>query len=432
MSDADESELAENSNPEDRASDDSASEETQTDSPATEVGSVVETAGENAIVEESVDPDFAEFECDYGDASLDNDVRSVLEPIEPGNPCGAADDEAESVVAQIEANIEPVFESIKSDFKSVIENDDMSGFDATLSGSDAVDLIEKTLDCLRDQCKSSILASHLPKLMLIAYGLPGFRAGVDIYREILRRFGTSVFPKDSERVKQFFRGAVYIGNDDKVTETFRLLLYIPVTESKNLPYALLRNSRLKQADSNIESRYAREASESSSEFYVKLINNITKAIESCQLANEATSMYINTPGAQVDLVSFQFIKSLEKMRGIVTNLATEHCDGYPPVESVEADGSEESQTVASGPKAQVAQGEIVSREQAIELLKKIGDYFHRTERHSPISYSIRKLVDWAKMDLPDLIEELLDGNSEPLGEFYKRTGIRPKSEEESG
>ena len=373
-----------------------------------------------------------EFEGDYGDDSLNNDVRSVLEPIEPGNPCGTSDDEAESVVAQIEANIEPIFDAIKSDFKSVIENDDMSGFDPTMSGSDAIDLIEQALSCLRDRCKSSVLASHLPKLMLIAYGLPGFRAGLDIYRVILQRYGSSVFPKDSERVKQYFRGAVYIGNDDKVTEVFRLLLYLPVTELKKLPYALLRNSRLKQADSNVESRYARDTAESSAAFYVKLIDDLTLAIESCRLANESTAEYINDSGAQVDLVSFQFIKSLEKMRGIVSNLATEHCEGYPPVEEAAESDAENADTGVVTTKVQAAQGEIVSREQAIELLKKIGDYFHRTERHSPISYSIRKLVEWAKMDLPDLIEELLDGNSEPLGEFYKRTGIRPKSEDESG
>ena len=369
------------------------------------------------------------FEFDYGDDVLNEDMRSLLVPLSEDKPCGESDVDAESVIAQIEANIEPVFDAIKADFSGVVENDDMSSFDPQLSGSEAYKLNEQAFDCLRDNCKSVILCSQLPKLLMISHGLVGFRAGLDVFRVMIEGYGKRLFPQDKERASQYFRGGVYIGNDDNVTETFRQFLFVAITANKKLPYALLRNSRLIKANPSMETRYANDASNSSPEFYVKLIDEIAAAIEACNLANEATSQFIDDDSVQPQIISFQFVKSLEKMKAIVTNLATEHCIGYPPVEEDNEDETDVENGSDSTDKVKVAQGEIVNREQAVEMLNKIADFFHRTERHSPISYSIRKLIDWTQMDLPELINELLDGDSGPLNEFQKRTGVKPPADE---
>ena len=120
------------------------------------------------------------------------------------------------------------------------------------------------------------------------------------------------------------------------------------------------------------------------------------------------------------LVSFTFIESVERMVLIVRNLATENCAGYPPVEE-EASASDADSAVPAA--AQPMTGEIVDRDQAIKMLTKIADFFYRTERHSPISYRIRDTVRWCKMDFPELLELLLDGDESSLNEMQKRVGF---------
>ena len=71
-----------------------------------------------------------------------------------------------------------------------------------------------------------------------------------------------------------------------------------------------------------------------------------------------------------------------------------------------------------------AVGEIATREQAIKMLGKIADFFHRTERHSPISYRVRETIRWCNMDLPELLQVLLDGDQGPLDEMQKRVGFK--------
>jgi type VI secretion system protein ImpA len=50
---------------------------------------------------------------------------------------------------------------------------------------------------------------------------------------------------------------------------------------------------------------------------------------------------------------------------------------------------------------------IASREEALRLLEEIGQYFRRTEPHSPLSYTIEDLIRRGRMPLPELLAELL-------------------------
>jgi len=154
------------------------------------------------------------------------------------------------------------------------------------------------------------------------------------------------------------------------------------------------------------------------------MGDLNGAIESARLANAAIGGYLGDP--LYEIVNFTFIESLERMASIIENLATENCGGYPPV--VEEAVAEEA--TANGPAVAATTGEIVNRDQAIELLRRVADYFHRTERHSPVSYRIRETIRWCNMELPELLQELLSGDEGPLEELAKRVGYRTPSEPE--
>ena len=371
----------------------------------------------------STPDDLPPIETNYQSDVLNDFVRSALTPISNAQPCGENEEESNSVISQIETTSDSIHEALRLAFGEAVREDNMTMFELSSDGRAADGLAEQIIECLQNRCKSLVLASYLPHLLLIGHGPEGFSAGLFIFSELIQRFPDRVFPRDTEKLSGFLRRGVYIGNDDKVTDNFKLFLYLPITEAKTLPYALLRNSKLKAANPEVEGRYAADAAASSPQFYVKLVEGLQGVIAS---AKEANASIRDLLGDELfEIVNFSFVESLERMVSITHRLATDNCAGYPPVEELDAvmdDPSNQS--------APAATGEIVSREQAIELLQRIGDFFHRTERHSPISYRIRDTIRWCNMDLPELMQELLDGDEGPLTEMRKRVGFREASSSE--
>ena len=71
---------------------------------------------------------------------------------------------------------------------------------------------------------------------------------------------------------------------------------------------------------------------------------------------------------------------------------------------------------------------IHTREEALKQLLKIAEFFHKTEPHSPVSYSLKKTVRWAKMPLDELLRELIpDKNTQDS--LSSLTGIMFNEEE---
>jgi type VI secretion system protein ImpA len=54
-----------------------------------------------------------------------------------------------------------------------------------------------------------------------------------------------------------------------------------------------------------------------------------------------------------------------------------------------------------------SRGRLVTRDDALNALLQVADYFRRTEPHSPVSYSLEQAVRWGRMSLPELLAELI-------------------------
>lgn len=408
-SDIQDDSVASESENDDSTSDDSASDDSGDDSPNLPAMDVSE---------------LPPIEADYDDEELNHFIRCALTPVSDDHPCGEYEDNASSVISQIETTGDSIHESLRVAFGEAVRDDNMSMFDMSSTGRDASELVEQIVNCLEHHCKSLLLASYLPHLMLIGNGFAGFGAGLDIFRELVLRYSDHLYPRDKEKISSFLRRGVYVGNDDKVTDNYKLFLYSAITEKNCLPYALLRNSRLKSSNGDIEGKYANDAAGSTPQFYVKLLGDLNGAIESAKQANAAIGEHLGD--SLFEIVNFSFIESLERMASIVENLANENCGGYPPVEE---EAAEEGEAPAAGGTPVVAQtGEIINRDQAIEMLRRVADFFHRTERHSPVSYRIRETIRWCNMELPELLQELLSGDEGPLEELAKRVGYRKPDE----
>ena len=66
----------------------------------------------------------------------------------------------------------------------------------------------------------------------------------------------------------------------------------------------------------------------------------------------------------------------------------------------------------------------MNRDSAFLQLRNIAEYFAESEPHSPVSYLLEKAIRWGYMSLPELMEELVSGNDQVLGQINLVTGIR--------
>ena len=66
---------------------------------------------------------------------------------------------------------------------------------------------------------------------------------------------------------------------------------------------------------------------------------------------------------------------------------------------------------------------VRTRDDALNAILQLSEYFRRTEPHSMVPYALEQAVRWARMPLPELMTELIDDDSARRA-LFKQVGIR--------
>ncbi len=169
-----------------------------------------------------------------------------------------------------------------------------------------------------------------------------------------------------------------------------------------------------------------------------LEEDIVAAVEAFEAMNKALESRCGTQdGMPVAPPSSQIRSVLEEIRRtfrLITRDVLSGGDspegGEPEVDAgaVDAAGSI-AMARAQGPSVDLAQSQVNNREDAFRMLLKASEFFRKTEPHSPVSYMLQQAVRFGRMDLPDLLKELIN-DREVLERFAERTGIDVRSEED--
>ena len=123
------------------------------------------------------------------------------------------------------------------------------------------------------------------------------------------------------------------------------------------------------------------------------------------------------------------IQSLESQQATIKHLAASFLQNHDETGSSDTNtdhysviNTDDSLNQPDSPVA-VVSSEINDRDQALEQLIEIAEFFRKTEPHSPLSYTLEKIVRWGNMSLIDLMQELIPDSSsrEHYGEL---TGVK--------
>ncbi len=173
-------------------------------------------------------------------------------------------------------------------------------------------------------------------------------------------------------------------------------------------------------------------------------NEITATIHALDLAVQSVNkldVWLKKIMLEFSLpvISTQFLKNnLQDCLQAIKYLVEESYQQWPLEQQPEAEGSNEPITQETSINENVSQphvvtnkaeiivdtsGQTMNRDLAFHELRKIANYFAKSEPHSPVSFLLEKAIRWGYMSLPDLMEELVSGNDKVLGQINLITGI---------
>jgi type VI secretion system protein ImpA len=98
-----------------------------------------------------------------------------------------------------------------------------------------------------------------------------------------------------------------------------------------------------------------------------------------------------------------------------------------PAADKAADAAADGKAAANGKHAGDETGEklptLRNREDALNAILQIGEYFRKIEPHSLVPFALEQAVRWGRMPLPELMQELIPEDG-PRKALFKQVGIR--------
>jgi type VI secretion system protein ImpA len=373
-----------------------------------------------------------------------------LAPISQSQPCGLSKDSGEDIdllVAfsnlQIAGDTSRKIERLRADIEllspamraEVIRDNAGRAYDP-MKDPEWSKIVGQCCAILEAKSKDMRVVSWLIEAMAREYGFEGLSEALDVTGEMIKAFGSSLYPTDSDAPNYA------IGFIDKLNQSSSLLQGLSrVTISSELPISFsskLVASHLKSLpDDQREDLRAtglmtydelevaiNRAEVESVRTFVASLDSAIKSVEHLNtvLAEASGESSYGFGGIKKELESMRdWFQELLRGR-IIDGDDEEVASELLPIEATDDSAPE----VIKGNDRQAIS--LKSREDALNSLLKVASFFRRTEPHSPLSYSLEQAVRWGKMPLPDLLRELVPSD-EVLNEVYRRMGIQGKPAE---
>jgi type VI secretion system protein ImpA len=360
------------------------------------------------------------------------DFAKLLTPFANGNPAGV----------DLRANTKSLLYTMRIERKAARDaekqkdNDEAAaalGKPAEAVESDAPKpadwnpVLQNATKALAEQTKDLEITSYLIEALLRKHGFTGLRDGFRLARELAEQFWDHLYPLPAE--DGVGDRVLYLGQlNDKLTVPIRRL---PITEKTGergyswadykRAYDLDKVTDAKARDRQISQggvtgeMVRKAAAASSAEFYTNLVQDLTECLQ--ELARLDADLRQRCGDEQAPALS-GLRDALKECLDAVKDVAKAKLTAAAP-KTAEAP----KPSAAATPNGEAA-GEIRTREDAFQHLLLVADFFHRTEPHSIVAYTLEQVVRWGRMPLPELLTELIPEEN-PRKALFRHVGIRP-------
>jgi type VI secretion system protein ImpA len=263
----------------------------------------------------------------------------------------------------------------------------------------------------------------------------GLRDGYRLARELIEKFWDGIYPPlDDSDTEMRFKLLFDLAGVGVTGALIAPIRKISMTEETSVGSFSLSHYRqaiaLDQiADSKVRQQkidkgavtlgtIQKAVAETSAKFYLDLVDDVAEGIAEVGRFCEALKQK-----SQYEPPSSELVGVLEEYLTVVKDLAR---DKLPkPQTSAPASAAGTAQTGSQTQAATATNAAVIhSRDEALERLKKVADYFRDHEPQSIIPYALEQVATWGKMSLPELLSELIPEDG-PRKNVFKQVGIKP-------
>jgi len=332
------------------------------------------------------------------------DFEALLTPISGDNPAGAA----------------LRYAGDYDEIKALLPKPDRDAFEASGQDGQWSKLVQITSQKLRDKSKDLGIAAWLTEGLVHQHGFAGLRDGFTLLHGLCDQFWEYVYPLPDEgdyevraaplqslleRNSPLWVGEVPLTkNPIKSPDTDDL---IPVTYNlwHSIVVAQLEDKK------SLQGPMDQAGAESPTDFLQRLYEDMEQCESALQTLRQLVDDRFGAVAPGTSAIADVIAKCKSRVATVLGKRGVSLATSETTSETSDSNGEGSAEGDHAGGSSSF-QGPISSREDALDKLREVADYFRRTEPHSPVPYLIQRAINWSRMSFDQLLIELVkDENS---------------------
>jgi type VI secretion system protein ImpA len=289
---------------------------------------------------------------------------------------------------------------------------------------------------LAERTKDLEVVAFMIEALVRLNGFAGLRDGFRLARELVERYWDGLYPMpDEEGLATRIAPLTSLNGDDAEGTLITPIALVPIAEGGSGPYATYhykqaaalaqvadeeaRQKRIQQGALSMAA-IERAVSETPEAFFVTCVDDLKQCQQEYDALGRALEERCNGQAPPTSNIRAALADCLDAVMTVARHklpvAVGEPAAGGPAPTS-------DGEAGAAGA-AGVAAGALRNREDALQRLLQVADFFRRTEPHTPVSYALEQAVRWGRMSLPELLTDLIQDENARSALFH-RVGIRP-------
>ena len=307
-------------------------------------------------------------------------------------------------------------------------------------------VLEKGQEILTNSSKDLEVATWMIEAAVRLYGFAGLRDGMTVLHGLVENFWDGVYPEpDEDGLETKVAPITGLNGDGAEGTLLAPVRNCPVTAEGNkgeftyFNYQQIYDASKITDDEKRADRYealgntlediTQTITSTGDQFYLDLVDDLEVCNEKYKELNNLLYEHCghdSPPSSQLTNLLDEVLRAVRFLCQDIIARAEAATAVEAPVEtleevSLEDDGRVVTQTIASTG-ATVIAGPVTNREQALNQLSDVAEYFRTYEPHTPMADGIDRIVRWGRMTVAELMMELMPEESS-RGIFSQLTGV---------
>lgn len=306
-------------------------------------------------------------------------------------------------------------------------------------------VITTATQVLSESAKDLEVTAYLIEALARVRGFTGLRDGFRLARELVATFWDDLYPTpDEEGLSTKVAALAGLNGDDSEGTLLAPIRTVPITDSDTHGGLSFANYLQALATSKIldpkvkEKKVAAGAmtfekvqsamGETSNAFVKALYDDLTASLDEFDKLTTALDAKCGSAAPPSTAIRAGLTAVLDAVKDVARDkLAVMQTTAPTPDDApTDANGKATKEDDSEGGEKLPT---IRNREDALNAILRLADFFRRTEPHSMVPHTLEQAVRWARMPLTDLLAELIS-DDDARGALFKQVGIRGASKEE--